>query len=197
MPNEKPVYQKTRMELFRDMKVSDAGLTSQEARQRQEQYGPNELQAGKRKSIPMIFLEQFKDLLVIILIVAAISPPSRRRGEHYCHLCGPDPERGAGHVPDVKAEDSLESLKELSAPTARVLRDGAGWRSPAVRSPWRRGGAGGRRHGGGRRADSGLLQLKVNESSLTGESEGVEKSRTPSPGGASGRPEEHGLFRSL
>ena len=72
MSKEKPIWQKNRLELFRDYSSSEAGLTDEEAKKRLEQYGPNELQEGKRKSVLRIFLEQFADFTVIILIIAAI-----------------------------------------------------------------------------------------------------------------------------
>ena len=72
MSKEKPIWQKNRVELFRDYSSSEAGLTDEEAKKRLEQYGPNELQEGKRKSVLRIFLEQFADFTVIILIIAAI-----------------------------------------------------------------------------------------------------------------------------
>ena len=71
MKMEKTVWQKNRMELFRDLQGSEDGLTGAEAERRLEKYGPNELQSGKRKSVGRIFLEQFADFLVIILILAA------------------------------------------------------------------------------------------------------------------------------
>lgn len=72
MNQERPIWQRTRAELLRDLDCSEDGLSSQEAAARLEQHGPNELQSGKQKSIPRIFAEQFADFLVIILILAAI-----------------------------------------------------------------------------------------------------------------------------
>ena len=177
MPNEKPVYQKTRVELFRDMKVSDAGLTSQEARQRQEQYGPNELQAGKRKSIPMIFLEQFKDFLVIILIIAAIISAALGDVESTIVILAVITMNAIlGTFQTVKATASLDSLKKLSAPTAKVLRDGAVVEIPG--SEVTVGDVVQLEAGDFVCADGRLLDcasLKVAESALTGESLPVEK----------------------
>ena len=177
MPNEKPVYQKTRVELFRDMKVSDAGLTSEEARHRQEQYGPNELQAGKRKSIPAIFLEQFKDFLVIILIIAAIVSAALGDVESMVVILAVITMNAIlGTVQTVKATASLDSLKKLSAPTAKVLRDGAVVEIPG--SEVTVGDVVQLEAGDFVCADGRLLDcasLKVAESALTGESLPVEK----------------------
>ena len=57
MNTEKKVWQKTRVELFRDLEASESGLPSAEAASRLEKYGPNELQEGGRKSVLRIFLE--------------------------------------------------------------------------------------------------------------------------------------------
>ena len=72
MKQEKNLWQKTRMELLRDLACSDAGLTAAEAGKRLAKFGPNELQGGRRKSTLRIFFQQFADFLVIILILAAV-----------------------------------------------------------------------------------------------------------------------------
>ena len=72
MKEEKQIWQKSRMELFRDYECSDEGLTAAEAEARVKKHGPNELASGPQKSTFRIFLEQFADFLVIILILAAI-----------------------------------------------------------------------------------------------------------------------------
>ena len=72
MKTEKTIWQKSREELFQELDSTPEGLTGAEAARRLEQYGPNELQEGGKKSVPRIFLEQFADFLVIILILAAV-----------------------------------------------------------------------------------------------------------------------------
>ena len=67
-----PYYSKTTSQTLEAQQADRKGLTDQQARARLEQYGPNKLSEGKKKSVLQIFLEQFKDLLVIILIVAAL-----------------------------------------------------------------------------------------------------------------------------
>ena len=68
----KEIWQKSRVELFRDLDCGEGGLTSSQAAERQARYGLNELQEGSKKSTLRIFLEQFADFIVIILILAAI-----------------------------------------------------------------------------------------------------------------------------
>ena len=65
-------YRKSSVEVMKTLGVTDQGLTSEEVKKRQEQFGYNELAEGKRKSTLQVFFEQFKDFLVIILIVAAL-----------------------------------------------------------------------------------------------------------------------------
>ena len=72
MKTEKTIWQKSREELFQELSSTPEGLTGAEAARRLEHYGPNELQEGGRKSVLRIFLEQFADFLVIILILAAV-----------------------------------------------------------------------------------------------------------------------------
>ena len=72
MKTEKTIWQKSREELLQELDSTPEGLTGAEAARRLEQYGPNELQEGGRKSVLRIFLEQFADFLVIILILAAV-----------------------------------------------------------------------------------------------------------------------------
>lgn len=177
MPNEKPIYQKTRVELFRDMKVSDAGLTSEEADAARSSTVPTSSRLGKRKSIPAIFLEQFKDFLVIILIIATIVSAALGDVESMVVILAVITMNAIlGTVQTVKATASLDSLKKLSAPTAKVLRDGAVMEIPG--SEVTVGDVVQLEAGDFVCADGRLLDcasLKVAESALTGESLPVEK----------------------
>ena len=100
-------------------------LTSEQARKNQEIYGFNELVEGKKKSMIQIFLEQFKDFLVIILIIAAIVSGFLGDAESAAVIFIVITINAIlGTVQTVKAEQSLNSLKQLSAPEAKVIRDG-------------------------------------------------------------------------
>ena len=118
-------FRKPADEVIKALGVSDKGLTSTEVDKRREQYGFNELQEGKRKSTLQVFLEQFKDFLVIILLVAAIISAFLGELESTIVIMVVVILNAIlGTVQHVKAEQSLNSLKALSSPTAKVVRDG-------------------------------------------------------------------------
>ena len=177
MNQDRPIWQKSRVELFRDLDCSDEGLSSQEAAARLEKNGPNELQGGKRKSILRIFLEQFADFLVIILILAAIVSAVLGDVESTVVILAVITMNAIlGTVQTVKAAASLDSLKQMSAPTAKVVRDGR-----VIQIPGREVTVGDvvvLEAGDSVCADGRLLEcasLKCAESALTGESLPVEK----------------------
>ncbi|MDO4267137.1 MAG: cation-translocating P-type ATPase [Eubacteriales bacterium] len=161
-------------------------LTSEQARQNQEKYGFNELVEGKKKGILQIFLEQYKDFLVIILIAAAIVSGFLGDVESsVVILIVITINAVLGTEQTVKAEQSLNSLKQLSAPEAKVIRDGQ-----RIQIPSREVTVGDEviiEAGDCIPADGRLLtvaSLKVDESALTGESLAVEKSLDAVPEGA-------------
>ena len=177
MNQDRPIWQKSRVELFRDLDCSDEGLSSQEAAARLEKNGPNELQGGKRKSVLRIFLEQFADFLVIILILAAIVSAVLGDVESTVVILAVITMNAIlGTVQTVKAAASLDSLKQMSAPTAKVVRDGR-----VIQIPGREVTVGDvvvLEAGDSVCADGRLLEcasLKCAESALTGESLPVEK----------------------
>lgn len=153
-------------------------LTDEEVLKHQEQYGKNELVEGKKKSTFQIFLEQFKDFLVIILIVAAIVSGFLGDVESTAVILIVITMNAIlGTVQTVKAEQSLNSLKKLSGPTAKVLRNGTVIQIPS--SELTIGDEVMLESGDYVPADGRILQnasLKIDESALTGESLGVEKS---------------------
>ncbi|MGN1267811.1 MAG: cation-translocating P-type ATPase [Dorea sp.] len=161
-------------------------LTSEQARLNQEKYGFNELVEGKKKSAIQIFLEQFKDFLVIILIIAAIVSGFLGDAESAIVIFVVITMNAVlGTVQTIKAEQSLNSLKQLSAPEAKVIRDGV-----LIQIPSREVTIGDHviiEAGDCIPADGKLLEcasLKVDESALTGESLSVEKSLDEVPEGA-------------
>ena len=161
------------------------GLSGAEAERRLEQYGPNALSEGKKKSVLQVFLEQFKDLMVMILIVAALISLATGEAEGTIVIFAVLILNAVlGTVQHFKAEKSLESLKAMSAPSAKVIRDGV---RTTVPSPQVVPGDIVELEAGDMVvADGRILEnysLKVNESSLTGESEAVEKTADVIPKG--------------
>lgn len=119
------IWEKSRTELFRELNSSESGLTAEEAAARLTQYGPNELQGGEKKGILRIFLEQFADFLVIILILAAIVSAVLSDTESMAVILAVITLNAVlGTVQTVKAAASLDALKQMSAPSAKVIRGG-------------------------------------------------------------------------
>ena len=180
----KPYFNRTPEETLRDLEASRTGLTSAQAAERLNRYGKNALAEGKRKSPLQVFLEQFKDLLVVILLIAAlISAVSGNVESTIVIFAVLILNAILGTVQHFKAEKSLESLKAMSSPTAKVLRDGVRTAVPSAQVV--PGDIVELEAGDMVVADGRILRnfsLKVNESSLTGESEGVEKTAEVIPG---------------
>ena len=161
-------------------------LTNEQAKENLKKYGPNELEEGKKKSVFQIFLEQFKDFLVIILIISAVISGFLGDVESAIVIFVVITMNAIlGTVQTVKAEQSLNSLKQLSAPDAKVVRDGQLMQVPAKEVTV--GDEVIVEAGDLIPADGKLLtvaSLKVDESALTGESLPVEKSLEEVPEGA-------------
>ena len=122
---EKHVYQKETAEVMDELHTSLQGLDSDEAAQRLARDGANALEESKPPHPFMIFLSQFKDLLVLILIVAAIiSMISGELESTIVILAVITMNSILGTVQTVKAQKSLDALKQLSTPSARVIRGG-------------------------------------------------------------------------
>ena len=171
-------YQQTKEEILSQFQVTEQGLTSSQAEKILAEKGENVLEEGKRKSTLQVFLEQFCDLLVVILIIAAlISMVSGNVESTVVILAVIILNAILGTVQHAKAEKSLDSLKSLSSPNAKVLRDGQKVEIPSVKVV-----PGDILHleaGDLVVADGRILEnysLQVNESSLTGESTNVDKS---------------------
>ncbi len=171
-------YKMTKEEILQEQKVSQEGLTSEQATRIRSEVGENALQEAKKKSAFRVFLEQFKDMLVIILIVAAVISMFSAHIESTIVIVSVIILNALlGTIQHIKAEKSLESLKLLSSPNAKVLRDGK-----KVELPSREVVPGDillLEAGDLVAADGRILNnysLQVNESSLTGESTNVDKS---------------------
>ena len=177
----KKIYQQTVKEVLDRVKSRESGLTDEEVKRSREACGWNELTEGKKKSILQIFGEQYKDFLVLILIASAVISGILGDVESAAVIMIVITMNAVlGTVQTVKAEQSLQSLKKLSGPQAKVLRDGA-----VVLLPARELVVGDvilLEAGDMIPADGRLIEnasLKVDESALTGESLAVEKSIDP------------------
>ncbi len=157
----------------------DTGLSASEAESRLRESGPNIIREEKREHPAKLFLNQFRDFMIYVLLAAAVIsalPPLREYVDAAVIMVIVVANAVLGFVQEFRAEKALESLRTLSAPTARVLRDGAEEVIPSRalvpgdlilletgdRIP----------------ADARLLEthsLRADESSLTGESLAVEK----------------------
>ncbi|MEE0675586.1 MAG: cation-translocating P-type ATPase [Ruminococcus sp.] len=173
----KEFYNQTRDEALESMDVTTDGLSSERAEQLLEKNGKNVLDEAKKNSVLHVFLSQFADLLVIILIVAAIISMFSGNIESTIVIFAVIILNAIlGTVQHVKAEKSLESLKSLSSPSAKVIRDGI---KREIDSKDVVPGdiivleAGDLIVADGRIVNN--YSLQVNESSLTGESTNVDK----------------------
>ena len=170
-------YQLTAEEAKLQVNGSLEPLTAQQAAANRKKYGPNELAEGKKKSMLRIFLEQFRDFLVIILIIAAaISGVLGDLESTVVILVVITINAILGTVQTIKAEQSLDSLKKMSAPEAKVLREGQFIKLPA--SEITVGDIVSLEAGDFVPADGRITVnagMKIDESALTGESLGVDK----------------------
>ena len=173
-------YQMKKEDVLKMLETDENGLTQNQAKENQKKYGKNELAEGKKKNPFILFLEQYKDFLVIILIIAAIISGVLGDIESAIVIFVVITINAIlGTVQHIKAEQSLDSLKEMSAPTAKVIRDGE---IKVVEGKDVTVGdivvieAGDYVCSDGRIIEN--ASLKVDESAMTGESEPVEKQET-------------------
>ena len=173
----KDFYQMSEQDVRMQINGSLEPLTDQQVKANREKYGPNELAEGKKKSTLRIFLEQFKDFLVIILIIAAVvSGVLGDLESTIVILVVITINAILGTVQTLKAEQSLDSLKKMSAPEAKVYRNGQFIKIPA--SEITVGDLVSLEAGDFVPADGRITAnagMKIDESALTGESLGVEK----------------------
>lgn len=170
-------FSKASNDVLKNFNVTKEGLTDKQVAESIEKNGYNELTEKKKKSLLLVFLEQFKDLLVVILIIAGILSIITGNVESTIVIFAVIILNAIlGTVQYVKAEKSLDSLKALSSPNAKVIRNGV-----KVEIPSREVVPGDiliLEAGDLVVADGRIIEnfsLQVNESALTGESESVNK----------------------
>ena len=177
MDMNRPDYNLSQNEVLDRYSTFRTGLSPEEAQNRLERYGENKLAEGKKKTALQVFLDQFKDLIVWILIAAAVISILSGQGESSLVIFAVLILNAVlGTVQYLKAEKSLESLKAMSSPTATLLRGGLKVQVPSPEVV--PGDILLLEAGDLITADARILEsysVKINESSLTGESEAVEK----------------------
>ncbi|GBD95334.1 MAG TPA: cation-translocating P-type ATPase [Nitrospirae bacterium] len=170
-------YQKDIKENFELLKSSTQGLSSEEVAERLLEYGPNELKEVKKKTLFMMFLDQFKDFMIMVLIAAAVvSGIIGELVDTIAIVVIVILNAIIGFVQEYRAEKAMKALKQMAAPTALVLRDNNIISVPA--SELVPGDIVMLEAGRIVPADIRLTesaQLKIEEAALTGESIPVEK----------------------
>ncbi len=164
--------------LYKHLGTRPDGLTAQEAVQKLDQFGPNELKAKRKKTPFMMFLDQFKDFMILVLFAAAIvAGIAGEMTDTLIIIAIIIANAIIGFIQEYRAEKAIEALKQMAAPVVNVLRDG---RAQSV--PSREVVPGDivlLEAGAIIPADMRLIenaQLKIDEAALTGESVPVEKS---------------------
>ncbi|MEM3725457.1 MAG: cation-translocating P-type ATPase [Candidatus Bathyarchaeia archaeon] len=179
-------------EVFQELNVHGEGLSSQEARERLVKYGYNEIRKVKRRTALHMFLDEFKDIFILLLIAATIFSAiigyyEMVQGGEFMEAYADTITISAivvlcavtGFVQEYRAEKAVEALKKLAAPKARVIRDGKEIIIPAREVV--PGDILALEEGDHVPADARLIEvveLKANEAVLTGESTPVDKELT-------------------
>ena len=170
-------HQMTVDHVIEELRSSRQGLSEHEARKRLEEYGFNVLMEKKKKTLFMMFLDQFKDFMILVLIGAAvISGMIGDLTDTVAIVVIVVLNATIGFVQEYRAEQAMAALKRMAAPTATVIREGMPVDLPA--SELVPGDMVALEAGRVMPADIRLLesaQLKVEEAALTGESIPVEK----------------------
>ena len=173
----KKYFFKSKEEILKEFSTSEKGFTKDQVENSKKLYGVNELQEHEKEKAWVIFLSQFKDFLVIILIIAGIISMMTGNMESTIVIFAVIIMNAIlGTVQHLKAESSLESLRNMASPKAKVMRDGVKIEIPSkeiVAGDIIYLEAGDIVPADGRVIES--FSLMVNESSLTGESESVDK----------------------
>src|SRR3989337_2741521 len=173
-------HQKGLKEAVEDLGTSLQGLSSEEVRKRLDEYGPNELKEGKKKTPLMMLLDQFKDFMIIVLIAAAVIAGALGEvADTIAIVVIVALNAVIGFVQEYRAEKAMAALKMMAAPITTVLRDGTAANIQAA----------GLVPGDVVLLEAGrvvpadmrlteVVQLKIAEAALTGESIPVEKYTT-------------------
>ena len=177
-------YWKYSKEQLRDVfSTTEQGLSEMQVQKIRETCGENILEEGKRPGLLRVFLSQFADLLIVILLIAALISMCSGNVESTIVIAVVLVMNAVlGTVQHQKAEKSLDSLKNLSAPCAKVIREGKKKEIPSrelVPGDLVELEAGDMVVADGRILDN--FSLQVNESALTGESTNVEKTQGSLP----------------
>lgn len=170
-------HQKEIGEVFEELHSSFQGLSLEEAQQRLQQYGPNELTEKKKTSLFMMFLSQFRDFMIIVLIAAAIiSGIIGELSDTIAIIVIVCLNAVIGFVQEYRAGKAMAALKKMAAPGATIMRDGMPANIAAVQIV--PGDIAILEAGMVVPADMRLVEafrLTVEEAALTGESASVEK----------------------
>ena len=131
MEQEKRYWTRNGAEVLNDLGAHAGGLSGEEAASRLEQYGLNQLEEEKKKSLLMVFLEQFKDLMVAILCVAAAVSFLSGEGESTLVIFAVLILNALlGTIQYTKAEKSLASLRPCPPRSPGCCETASGWRFP-------------------------------------------------------------------
>ncbi|WP_424685453.1 calcium-translocating P-type ATPase, PMCA-type [Enterococcus sp.] len=119
-------YALTPEEVMQKMDTDGDGISNDEAKKRLSEYGPNELDEGKKKSMLQKFFEQFKDLMILVLLVAAVisAVVSHEVVDAIIILAVVIINAVMGVIQEAKAEEAIEALRDMSTPDANVMRNG-------------------------------------------------------------------------
>lgn len=176
-------HRKTFQEALEKLGVTEQGLTSEQAQERQKEFGSNELKKEKGKSPLKLLLGQFTNVLMIILLFAiGLSFAVGEVADAIIILAIVVASALLGFSQEYRSEKAVEALKKMTAPTANVLRDGKEVKIPA--SQLVPGDIILLYTGDKIPADARLLEsfmMKTDEASLTGESTPTDKSTQPLP----------------
>ena len=176
-------HSKTIKDTLDELKVTAQGLSSQEAQERQNTFGLNELKKEKGTSIVKLFLGQFTDVLMIILLIATfLSIAVGETADAAIILAIIIASAVLGFTQEYRSEKAVEALKRMAAPNANVLRDGKEIRIPANQLV--PGDIILLYTGDKIPADARIVEaftMKTDEAPLTGESEPVDKSTDSLP----------------